>query len=71
MNDENALKHLDAIVGMAGTLKTDSRFKEFLEGLQKAIKFGDIAIQHNPEVTALVWAGGRLILEVRNRRSMP
>src|SRR5258706_5330356 len=37
---------------------------KILLGLQKAARLGDIAIQHSPEVTALVWAGVRFFLEV-------
>lgn len=34
--------------------------------LHKFAYIGDIAIQQNPEVVALAWAGFRLLLEVRN-----
>lgn len=40
------------------------RANVILLGLQKAAKIGDVAIQHSPEVTALVWAGLRIVLEV-------
>lgn len=32
--------------------------------LDKYAAIGDIAIQHNPDVVALVWAGFRLLLQV-------
>lgn len=33
--------------------------------LNKYAKIGDIALQHHPDVVALVWAGFRLLLNVR------
>lgn len=32
--------------------------------LKKYAKIGDIALQHNPDVVALVWAGFRFLLDV-------
>lgn len=38
-----------------------------LEQLQKYAGIGDIAIQHNPDVVALAWAGFRFLLNVGSR----
>lgn len=40
------------------------RGDSILLGLQKAALIGDIALQHHPDTTALVWAGVRFILQV-------
>lgn len=40
------------------------RIGQILRGMQDYAKIVDIAIQHNPEITALVWAGVRSILMV-------
>lgn len=37
---------------------------KILLGLQKVAEIGDIAIQHQPETTALIWAGVRFVLQV-------
>ncbi|KAF8450074.1 hypothetical protein BDZ91DRAFT_786878 [Kalaharituber pfeilii] len=38
------------------------RIQRILEGAEKYANIVDIAIQHSPEITALVWAGARAIL---------
>ncbi|KAF8448382.1 hypothetical protein BDZ91DRAFT_768638 [Kalaharituber pfeilii] len=38
------------------------RIQRILEGAEKYSNIVDIAIQHSPEITALVWAGARAIL---------
>lgn len=35
-----------------------------VQGLERIACIGDVAIQHSPEVTALVWAGIRVFLQV-------
>ena len=39
-------------------------------GLQKVARLGDVAIQHSPEVTALVWTGVRFFLEVCTKNQL-
>ena len=41
------------------------RLRRILRGVEKYTKIVDTAVQHSPEVTALVWAGIRGILQVR------
>ena len=41
------------------------RLGKILRGVQKYAPIVDTAIQHSPEVTALVWGGARAILQVR------
>ncbi|KAI5782397.1 WD40-repeat-containing domain protein [Peziza echinospora] len=44
------------------------RMGRLLNGIEDYAKIVDVAIQHHPDVTALIWAGVRLILQVvRNR----
>ncbi|KAF8456481.1 hypothetical protein BDZ91DRAFT_745385, partial [Kalaharituber pfeilii] len=40
------------------------RIQRILEGAEKYANIVDIAIQHSPEITALVWAGARAILAI-------
>lgn len=40
------------------------RIHNILKKIEKYAKIGDIAIQHHPEVTSLVWAGLRFCLQV-------
>lgn len=40
--------------------KTD----QILEGLEKAAKICDVAIQYSPQATTLVWSGVKLLLQV-------
>lgn len=42
-----------------------NRINSILKKVDKYAKIGDIAIQHNPEVAALVWAAVRFFLQVR------
>jgi len=44
--------------------KYSGRIERILRKMQFFAKFGDIAIQHNPETTALVWAAFRMMLQV-------
>lgn len=40
------------------------RLGRILKKVQMFVQFGDIAIQHNPETTSLVWAAFRMMLQV-------
>jgi len=40
------------------------RMRRILRSVEDCAKIVDIAIQHNPEITSLVWAGARFILMV-------
>jgi hypothetical protein len=40
------------------------RFDKILMAIDRYSKTVDIAIQHNPEITSLVWASARLLLQV-------
>ena len=44
--------------------KYSGRIGRILRKMQFFARFGDIAIQHNPETTALVWAAFRMMLQV-------
>jgi len=44
--------------------KYSGRIGRILRKMQFFARFGDIAIQHNPETTALVWAAFRMMLSV-------
>jgi hypothetical protein len=41
------------------------RFHKIVKGLDTYARIVDVAIQHNPDITALVWAGARFLLQVR------
>jgi hypothetical protein len=41
------------------------RFDKIIEGFTKYADSISIAIQHQPEVTSLVWAGARFLVQVR------
>ena len=43
---------------------TRGRVYNILRKIEKFVKFGDIALQHHPDVVALVWASVRLLLPV-------
>ena len=43
---------------------TRGRVYNILRKIEKFVKFGDIAIQHHPNVVALVWAGVRMLVQV-------
>ena len=43
---------------------TRGRVYNILRKIEKFAKFGDIAIQHHPDVVALVWASLRILLQV-------
>ena len=43
---------------------TRGRVYNILRKIEKFVKFGDIAIQHHPDVVALVWASVRMLLQV-------
>ena len=43
---------------------TRGRVYNILRKIDKFVKFGDIAIQHHPDVVALVWASVRMFLQV-------
>ena len=45
--------------------------RKILKTVEKYSKIVDTAVQHHPEVTALVWAGVRAILQVRSVLSWP
>ena len=45
--------------------KYSARMTRILKKVQMFAQFGDIAIQHHPDTTALVWAAFRMILQVR------
>ena len=47
------------------------RLKEMLKMFDKYAVIVDTAIQSNPQITALVWAGVRLVLQVCNVMHMP
>lgn len=40
------------------------RLGSILKKIQMFVQFGDIAIQHSPETTSLVWAAFRMMLQV-------
>jgi len=40
------------------------RMRKILRSVEDCAKIIDVAIQHHPEITALVWAGARFILMV-------
>jgi len=40
------------------------RMRRILRSVEDCAKIVDVAIQHHPEITALVWAGARFILMV-------
>jgi len=40
------------------------RMRRILRSVEDCAKIVDVAIQHNPEITSLVWAGARFILMV-------
>ena len=40
------------------------RFDKIVEGFHKYAKIVDIAIQHSPEITSLVWASARFLIQV-------
>lgn len=42
------------------------RWGRILKSMEKYAKVVDTAIQHQPEITALVWAGVRTLLQVRH-----
>ena len=44
--------------------KYSGRIGRILKKMQFFAQFGDIAIQHNPDTTALVWAAFRMMLQV-------
>lgn len=46
---------------------TRARIHNILKKMQKYVVIVDIAIQHNPDITALVWAGLRFCLQVTER----
>ncbi|KAI5789984.1 hypothetical protein FPQ18DRAFT_306690 [Pyronema domesticum] len=39
------------------------RFHKIVKGLDTCARIVDVAIQHNPDITALVWAGARFLLQ--------
>lgn len=41
-----------------------ARANRIVQGIQRVARIGDVVIQHSPEVTALVWAGIRVLLQV-------
>jgi len=43
------------------------RMKDLLQTFSKYAAIVDVAVQHSPQITALVWAGIRLTLQVRGR----
>ena len=43
---------------------TRGRVYNILRKIEKFVKLGDIAIQHHPDVVALVWASVRTLLQV-------
>lgn len=43
---------------------TRARIHNILKKMQKYVVIADIAIQHNPDIIALVWAGVRFCLKV-------
>ena len=43
---------------------TRGRVYNILRKIEKFVKFGDIALQHHPDVVALVWASVRMLLQV-------
>ena len=47
-----------------GGLTGKDRVRRILRGVEKYTKIADTAVQHSPEVTALVWAGIKGILQV-------
>lgn len=46
---------------------TRARIHNILKKMQKYVVIVDIAIQHNPDIIALVWAGVRFCLKVTER----
>ena len=44
--------------------KYSGRMARILKKVQMFVRFGDIAIQHHPDTTALVWAAFRMMLQV-------
>ena len=62
--DIDIISGIDKLSNYANESPYSENANKILLGLQKAARLGDIAIQHSPEVTALVWTGVRFILEV-------
>ena len=42
------------------------RMRRILKSVEACAQIVDVAIQHHPDITALVWAGARFILMVRS-----
>ena len=42
------------------------RMRRILKSVEDCAKIVDVAIQHHPEISSLVWAGARFILMVSN-----
>jgi len=66
------LKSVAGIGGTVGALKSTiekgargGRLRRILKTIDSYGKIVDTAIQHNPVITALVWAGVKTILQVR------
>ena len=51
-------------VGNGKPFLTRGRVYNILRKIEKFAKIGDIAIQHHPDVVALVWASLRMLLQV-------
>lgn len=50
--------------GMKKPIMTRARIHSILKKMEKYVIIGDIAIQQNPDIIALVWAGVRFCLQV-------
>ena len=59
-----ALETCELAKKQAGS-KYSVRMTRILKKMQMFAQFGDIAIQHHPDTTALVWAAFRMMLQVR------
>ena len=51
------------------TFMTRSKFHSILKKVDKYVKIGDLAMQHHPEIVALIWATLRMALQVSRSSS--
>lgn len=61
---DGCTKNLTPGVGDKKPIITRARIHNILKKMQKYVIIGDIAIQQNPDIIALVWAGVRFCLKV-------
>ncbi len=54
----------NALIPSINAAKPSESVTRILKSLDKYTQIVDVAIQHSPEITALVWASARFILQV-------